>query len=60
MTRLDEPTLQCDRCKSITKDLKEMAQYRTLSHYPISGKIEWDLCPNCWDQFLKDFIEDNA
>ena len=55
MSRLDVPTLQCDRCKSVTQDNKEMAKFITLSHHNISGLDQWDLCPVCWPKFY-DFL----
>ena len=51
MTRVDVPTLQCDRCGKTTQDIKEMASYFTLTHYHVSGSTNWDLCPECRHAF---------
>lgn len=54
MTRVDVPTMRCDRCKTVTQDLKEMGAYQTLTHYSVSGRIaKWDMCPSCWKWFIK-------
>ena len=51
MSRIDVPTLKCDRCGSTTQDKHEMASFRNLTHYNPGGKEEWDLCPECWSKF---------
>lgn len=52
MSRIDIPTLQCDRCRDITQDMKEMPSFRKLTYYHMSGHDEWDMCPTCWAAFL--------
>jgi len=57
MTRVDVPTLRCDRCGFTTQDLSEMAKFQELMHYsqaPTASK--WDLCAACWIQFNRSFI----
>jgi len=56
MSRVDKPVLRCDRCQRTTEDTSEMFRFATLSHYHMSGKDEWDLCPDCWG-FFRAFIE---
>lgn len=51
MSRIDVPTLQCDRCKATTQDTQKMIDYHKLSYYHISGKDEWDLCIGCFLKF---------
>lgn len=54
MTRIDVPTLQCDRCKNTTQDADVMAHYQKLTgmwNGYGSTKQEWDLCPECWVNF---------
>lgn len=51
MSRVDVPTLRCDRCEVETRDLSKMGRFSTLTHYHVSGKSEWDLCPTCWAAF---------
>jgi hypothetical protein len=51
MSRVDKPTLQCDRCGAATQDLHDMARYHQLTYYHQSGHDEWDLCPSCWLAF---------
>lgn len=50
MTRVNVPTLQCDRCKRTTQDLNEMGTYRKIMYYDMtpSNNLTWDLCPSCW------------
>jgi hypothetical protein len=52
MSRVDVPTLQCDRCGYTTNDLHEMGNFGRLSHSHMGGTDEWDLCPACWDEFF--------
>ena len=51
--RVDVPTLQCDRCKTTTQDIRAMGSYVDLIHYPPSGgkELKWDLCQSCWRSF---------
>ena len=56
MSRVDKPTLKCDRCGQETQSLTEMRRFGTLDHYYMSGKESWDLCPPCWVDFSA-FIE---
>lgn len=51
MSRLDVPTLQCDRCKTTTQDIKVMGTYQQVRHSHMSGEDKWDLCPTCWNAF---------
>ena len=51
MSRVDVPTLRCDRCKVETQDLTEMARFQQIIRYHMSGHDEWDLCPLCWADF---------
>lgn len=51
MSRVDKPTLRCDRCKVETQDLAEMGRFQKLTHSHMSGQNEWDLCPECWVAF---------
>lgn len=51
MSRVDVPTLECDRCGYRTQGLSEMACFFKLSNYNVSGEKCWDLCPNCAKQF---------
>ena len=51
MSRVDKPTLKCDRCALETQSEFEMGKYRTLDHYHMAGKKSWDLCPPCWADF---------
>jgi len=51
LSRVDVPTLKCDRCGDMTQDTKAMVSYRKLTYYHMSGKDEWDLCPVCWSAF---------
>lgn len=53
MSRVDKPMLQCDRCKEVTDDINYMSKFKTLEHYHVQGKDEWDLCPKCWSLFKK-------
>jgi len=54
MSRVDVPTLQCDRCKVTTQDLTDMGKFHHLQHPngPGHDTQVWDLCPACWKQFL--------
>lgn len=51
MSRVDRPQLQCDRCKTITDDTSEMGKYKKLEYSHMSGREQWDLCPECWKMF---------
>lgn len=51
MSRVDVPTLKCDRCKDTTQDLGAMGRFATLRRSTIGGEEEWDLCPTCWAAF---------
>lgn len=57
MSRVDIPTLKCDRCGATTQDIVAMARYITLNQYTVSNANTWDLCPECWPKF-KAFMED--
>ena len=52
MSRVDKPTLKCDRCGQETQSIFEMGKFRKLSHYQMSGSSDWDLCPECWSKFI--------
>lgn len=55
MSRIDIPTLKCDRCLVTTQDDSEMSKFRTLTgmYDKYQGAEErWDLCPTCWRDFL--------
>lgn len=52
MTRIDVPTLQCDRCKITTQDTSEMMRFKKITYSHMSGHDDWDLCPNCWRYFI--------
>jgi hypothetical protein len=57
MTRIDKPTLQCDRCEKATADLGEMASFMQLySPKPSDRTDKWDLCPKCSWAFIN-FME---
>ena len=51
MSRVDVPTLKCDRCGHMTQDVSAMGRFGVLTNYHMSGKHERDLCPNCWKKF---------
>lgn len=53
MSRVDVPTLKCDRCGDTTQDTGLMRSFRKLTRHHMSGKEEWDLCPLCWHLFIK-------
>jgi len=55
MSRVDKPTLRCDRCGVETYDIAEMARFTNLAHDHMSGRDDWDLCPPCWTAF-RDFL----
>lgn len=38
MSRIDVPTLKCDRCGWSTQDLSEMGRFFTLTHGHMSGE----------------------
>lgn len=51
MSRVDVPTLKCDRCQSVTQDLSEMSCFKQLTYYGVSHHTAWDLCLVCWGKF---------
>lgn len=51
MSRVDVPTLKCDRCSSTTQDLSEMGRFGKIRHDHMGGEDQWDLCPDCWKKF---------
>ncbi len=58
MSRIDIPTLMCDRCRNTTQDVSKMGGYRRLAYWKPTGNPspeEWDLCPTCWNKFI-DFL----
>lgn len=55
MSRVDVPTLMCDRCGLKTQDLAEMAKFDKVEHHHMSGRDEWDLCPICYAK-LRSFM----
>ena len=57
MSRVDVPTLQCDRCKHKTQDQTEMSHFQKLWRSHMSGDDMWDLCPDCWNLFVNHFLE---
>jgi hypothetical protein len=59
VSRVDVPTLKCDRCGYTTQDTKEMISYKKLSRSHMSGENSWDLCPACYLAFMK-FIAGGA
>lgn len=56
MSRLDKPTLMCDRCGYTTQDLSKMASFFVLRTSNIGGDESWDLCPECRATFF-DFLK---
>lgn len=53
MSRVDRPALKCDRCGTITEDIPEMGRFSGVQHSHMSGTDKWDLCPDCWQAFVK-------
>ena len=53
MSRVDVPTLMCDRCKFCKSDLGTMGEFHKVWHPngPGYDAQEWDLCPDCWESF---------
>jgi len=51
MSRVDVPTLQCDRCAARTTNQTEMSRFMRLTHYHMGGQKEWDLCVSCREAF---------
>lgn len=50
MSRVDVPTLKCDRCGRQTQDVDEMIHWPALVRSrPDSNR--WDLCSMCWMEF---------
>lgn len=56
MSRVDVPTLKCDRCGRQTQEENEMFRWQTLVHTHASGENRWDLCTSCWVKF-NNFIQ---
>jgi len=52
VSRVDVPTLKCDRCGHTTQDTREMAAFNKISHHSMGGTKNWDLCSGCWATFL--------
>ena len=52
MSRIDKPTLMCDRCGYTTQDLHKMGSFFVLRHSNIGGEESWDLCPECKTAFF--------
>ena len=52
MSRVDKPTLKCDRCGEQTESLTYMGKYRRLDHWSAWETEGWDLCPPCWADFI--------
>lgn len=54
MSRVDVPTLRCDRCWVVTQDVKEMGRFHRLMHPSgdMMGTEDWDVCPACWEAFM--------
>lgn len=52
MSRVDKPTLKCDRCGLETQNISDMGKYKGLDHYHMSGSSKWDFCPECWGKFI--------
>lgn len=59
MSRVDVPTMKCDRCKLTTQNTNEMARYLRLTNYNMGGQDDWDLCPACWRDFIAFMKEDD-
>ena len=59
MSRIDKPTMECDRCKWRTQDLPEMGKFYRLTHGHMSGEKSWDLCPRCLADFIVFMAEEN-
>lgn len=63
MTRIDIPTLKCDRCGKTTQDTEEMGKYITIRNqwygYDSKQSSEWDLCAECYG-FFQHFINDTS
>lgn len=51
MSRVDVPTLKCDRCGHMTQDTAEMGRFGVIRHTNMGGETQWDLCPVCWKLF---------
>lgn len=54
MSRVDIPTLRCDRCGHRTQDVIEMGKFDQLTgrwHGYGSTQARWDLCPQCIEAF---------
>lgn len=51
MSRIDVPTLKCDRCGLTTQDTSEMIKFSKLEQPHMSGRDTWDLCPTCSEDF---------
>ena len=51
MSRIDVPTMQCDRCKVITDDRNVMCKYYVLRSDNVHGGTQRDLCEDCASDF---------
>lgn len=56
MSRVDVPTLMCDRCETKTTDTKEMGGYTKMYQSGFPHEQEWDFCPDCGEDFEKFLI----
>lgn len=59
MSRVDVPTLKCDRCGITTQDANEMSRWQTLEHRNLTKVTKWDLCLTCWNKF-QTFVNDDG
>jgi hypothetical protein len=62
MSRVDVPTLRCDRCRVTTSNRTEMGRFRQITHEVRSekGPERWDLCPECdreFHRFMQERLE---
>jgi len=53
VSRVDVPTLMCDRCEFRTQDTAMMASFVKITRRdgPVPPDVVYDLCPACWDSF---------
>lgn len=53
MSRVDVPTLMCDRCGFRTQDTAMMASFVKITRRDGPGHqdVDYDLCPACWKSF---------
>lgn len=56
MSRLDVPTLQCDRCKETTTDPRVMTEFTKLKSDKGTSGENWDLCMKCWIWYKERFL----